>query len=335
MRELQINKNEAQQRFDKYLKKYLKNASSGFIYKMLRKKNITLNGKKADGSEILQVNDRVVLFFSEETLGKFHEEHAQYQPCPGAPGEALPILYEDEDIILVNKPAGLLSQKAKPSDVSVNEIMIDYLVNNGKISIEELSTFKPAVCNRLDRNTSGIVSFGKTLSGVQMLSDGFRKRAFQKYYLCVVSGTVTAGASVDGFLIKDSRTNRVTIRNGSGPGEGERISTEYLPVSHNGRLTLLKVLLHTGKNHQIRAHLASMGHPLVGDFKYGNPKVNEEMRKKYGVETQMLHSWELVIPEKKLDIYAPIPDRMMQFLTGEHLWEHGKQEDLGALPWRI
>lgn len=334
MRELQIKKNEAEQRFDKYLKKYLKNAPAGFIYKMLRKKNITLNGKKADGSEILHVNDKICLFFSEETLNKFHEEDNLYQPVRYT--DIIPqVLYEDEDIMLLNKPVGLLSQKAKPSDISINEIMIDYLVNNGKISIEELSTFKPAVCNRLDRNTSGIISFGKTLRGVQMLSEGFKEKYFQKYYLCAVQGILEERAAIDGFLIKDERANRVSVNIMKQSDKAERICTEYLPFCHNEQFTLLKVLLHTGKTHQIRAHLASIGHPLVGDFKYGNQKLNDKMRQKYGIQSQLLHAYELIIPAKEIDVTAPIPDSMIHFLKGEHLWEPGKQEDLEALHWRI
>ncbi len=330
MKELRINGNEAGQRLDKYLKKYLAEAPAGFIYKMLRKKNITLNEKKADGSEILSVNDKIRLFFSEETLGKFHKETAVYRPV-FKDTEKLEILYEDEDIMLVNKPAGLLSQKAKPSDISMNEIMIDYLVNNGKISIEELSTFKPAVCNRLDRNTSGIITFGKTLKGLQMLSKGFRERSFCKYYLCVVRGVLEKRASIDGFLIKDEAANRVAVSSKKQSDKAVRIHTEYLPVCHNGQFTLLKVLLHTGKTHQIRAHLASTGHPLVGDFKYGDGKLNHEMLKKYGIESQLLHAYELMIPAVNLDVTAPLPEQMMYFLKGEHLWEPGKQEVLEAL----
>lgn len=235
----------------------------------------------------------------------------------------------------MDKPVGLLSQKAKSEDISINEIMIDYLVNNGKITIEEFSTFKPSVCNRLDRNTSGIISFGKTLKGVQMLSEGFKERCFHKYYLCVVQGIVGDRAAIDGYLLKDGRTNRVSVSSKKQSDDADRIYTEYIPVCHNERFTLLKVLLHTGKTHQIRAHLASIGHPLVGDFKYGNRKLNDEMQKKYGIQSQLLHAYELIIPEKSLDVTAPVPEDMMHFLKGEHLWEPGKQEDLEALHWRI
>lgn len=349
MKELQIKQNEAGQRFDKFLKKYLKYAPGSFIYKMLRKKNITLNGKKADGSEILQKSDKVSLFFSDETLLKFHGTEPSCQPVKPRNEELLrnisilsdrtllrniSILYEDEDIVLADKPAGMLSQKASPSDVSFNEIMIDYLVNHGTISIEDFSTFKPSVCNRLDRNTSGIISFGKTLRGVQMLSEGFRSKRFQKYYLCVVSGVIKEKTVLDGFLVKDGNTNQVSISDKPSGDNAAPIVTEYVPVCDNGRFTVLKVRLHTGKTHQIRAHFAFTGHPLAGDFKYGDRNLNDEIKKKYGIRFQLLHAYELVIPDKNLDITAPIPKEMMEFLMGEQLWESGKQEVLEALHWK-
>ena len=152
MRQIEINANQSGQRFDKFLQKYMREATKSFIYKMLRKKNITLNGKKAQGNEKLESGDKVVLFFSEETLEKF---------CGGQPRKkegkkaAFPILYEDEQILLINKPAGLLSQKAKPEDVSLVELVQQY------VGCEP--GFSPGICNRLDRNTSGIVVAGKTL----------------------------------------------------------------------------------------------------------------------------------------------------------------------------
>lgn len=338
MKELQIKQNEVGQRFDKFLKKYLKEAPASFIYKMLRKKNITLNGKKADGSEILQESDKVSLFFSDETLLKFHGTELSCQPAGERKKEfqnRISILYEDTDILLADKPAGMLSQKAKPSDVSFNEIMIDYLVNHGTISIEDFSTFKPSVCNRLDRNTSGIITFGKTLKGVQMLSEGFREKRFQKYYLCVAGGVIREKMLLDGFLVKDGKTNQVYVSARPIGEDAAHIVTEYVPISDNGQLTFLKVKLHTGKTHQIRAHLAVSGHPLAGDFKYGDRKLNDALRKKYGIRFQLLHAYELVIPDRNIDVTAPIPKEMMEVLTGEQLWESGRQEALEALHWKI
>ena len=141
----------------------------------------------------------------------------------------------------------------------------------------------------------------------------------------MVKGVIRKAKVVDGFLVKDEKTNRVSVENLRSE-EAEYILTEYVPVCDNGRFTFLKVRLHTGKTHQIRAHLSSMGHPVVGDFKYGDKKLNGEVQRKYNISSQLLHGYELVIREKKLDITAPIPEKMMDFLKGEHLWESGKQE---------
>lgn len=327
MKELHIKGNDSGQRLDKYLKKYLNAAPQSFIYKMLRKKNIILNGSKADGSEILKDRDVVKMFLADETIEKFREQVKWDRVKTKC---FVDVLYEDEDILLVNKPVGVLSQKAKSNDISINEIIIDYLINNGKISIEELATFKPSVCNRLDRNTSGIITFGKTLKGTQVLSDGLKNRNMEKYYLCAVNGVISKRALIDGYLVKNHKTNKVSVI-ASPVADSERIVTEYIPVSNNGRVTFLKIKLHTGKTHQIRAHLASINHPLVGDYKYGYACENDIIKKKYGIKEQLLHAFEVFIPEINQRIYAPMPELMSKYIKGEQLWEPGNQEDLEVL----
>lgn len=328
MKELLINEKEAGQRLDKYLKKYLNNAPSGFLHKMLRKKNITLNGSKADGSELIHEKDRICLFLADDTINKFRKDikwdSTGIQEKPD-------ILYEDEDILLVNKPVGVLSQKASPQDVSINEIIIDYLIKNGTISMEELSVTKPSVCNRLDRNTSGIITFGKNLRGTRMLSGGLKERTIEKYYICVADGIISQRSVINGFLQKNEKTNKVFISEKKLSDDAEKIITEYIPVCNNGIYSLLKIKLHTGKTHQIRAHLASMGHPLIGDYKYGSLGQNDAVKKRYHIQSQLLHAFEIYIPAKDLRVFAPFPASMEQFLEGEHLWEPGNQEDLEAL----
>ena len=299
MREIVIEKNEAGQRLDKFLAKYMNEASKSFFYKMMRKKNITLNGKKCEGNEKLAEGDVVKLFLAEDTIEKFSSVQVQEVKKVD-----LDILYEDDEIILVNKPAGMLSQKAKETDESLVEDLIDYLLGSGKLTESGLRAFRPSVCNRLDRNTSGIVAAGKSLAGLQMLSGVFKDRSIHKYYQCLVSGEIRDVKTVDGWLLKDEKKNQVRIltdveakrfEGKGGDEEPKRIRTKYEPIATDGRFTLLRVTLLTGRSHQIRAHLASLGHPIVGDFKYGGvSKVNPSGRT---VKYQLLHSYRLEFPK--------------------------------------
>lgn len=299
MREIVIEKNEAGQRLDKFLAKYMNEASKSFFYKMMRKKNITLNGKKCEGNEKLAEGDVVKLFLAEDTIEKFSSVQVQEVKKVD-----LDILYEDDEIILVNKPAGMLSQKAKETDESLVEYLIDYLLGSGKLTESGLRAFRPSVCNRLDRNTSGIVAAGKSLAGLQMLSGVFKDRSIHKYYQCLVSGEIRDVKTVDGWLLKDEKKNQVRIltdveakrfEGKGGDEEPKRIRTKYEPIATDGRFTLLRVTLLTGRSHQIRAHLASLGHPIVGDFKYGGvSKVNPSGRT---VKYQLLHSYRLEFPK--------------------------------------
>lgn len=354
MREFQINSNEAGQRFDKYLKKLLCNAPGSFVYKMLRKKNITLNGKKADGTEKLNPGDEVKLFFSDETFDKFsgrEQTNSEYESLKhlsaslGKEHEGIEVVYEDDDILIMNKPSGMLSQKAEPDDVSANEYILQYLIEKGSLTEEMMRTFKPSVCNRLDRNTSGLLIAGKTLKGLQEMSAALKERTVQKYYRCIVKGEVHETAHIDGWLVKDEKSNRVTvyrelpekIKNaGDAKADGKqqadrkqpangkqsaneqtyaKIETEYRPITVKGGYTELEVHLITGRSHQIRAHLASIGHPIIGDVKYGDRNVNERFRKNLRIKSQMLHAYRIVFADKR-EVTAPCGEEYARF------WEY-------------
>lgn len=319
-----ISANEAGQRFDKYLKKLLKNAPDSFIYKMLRKKNIVLNGRKADGKEKLRPDDEVRLFLSDETFEKFSRRTdmdgaglPQYTQAYQALGN-LHILYEDDDILIVDKPSGILSQKAKPDDISINEWLTGYLISHHKLTADSLATFKPSVCNRLDRNTSGMVVCGKTLAGSQYLSRIIKDKSLEKYYYCLVSGRLTVKERVTGYLYKDTIQNKVTVyhRETDIPDlfkkDAMYIDTAFQSVRTANDITLLEVQLFTGKTHQIRAHLSALGHPILGDAKYGDAAINQ-MYAPRGVHCQLLHAHKLVFPSGRI-VECPPPAIFEQLL---------------------
>lgn len=323
MEKLIVGENEAGQRFDKYLGKLMREAPKSFLYKMLRKKNITLNGKKAAGNEMLCSGDEVKLFLSEETFQKFcGEKKAPKERC------SLSVIYEDRNILLVNKPVGMLSQPSEKGQLSLVEYVTGYLLDNGSISEKTLASFRPGVCNRLDRNTSGIVAAGKTLTGLQELSKLFHDRSIHKDYLCLVKGVLSEKKFIKGYLHKDTKYNKVVVYEKE-KQDSLPIETSYVPLGSNGHNTLLSVRLITGRTHQIRAHLASIGHPIVGDVKYGNKDVNEYFRRKYQLTYQLLHAYRLEFPDQcgKMENlsgtvhYAQLPELFHKIIKEEHLEE--------------
>lgn len=299
MQQIEITSQDAKQRLDKYLKRKFPEMGTGFLYKMLRKKNITLNGKKATGAELVQTGDLIQCFFSEETFNKFS-------------GNALPdleagkneykkaydflkdisVIYEDTHILLLDKPAGVLSQKAKPEDLSLNEWMIGYLLNNKSVTQDSLKHFKPSVCNRLDRNTSGIVICGKTLLGSSEISRMLKDRSLKKYYRTYVYGKMEGSQILTAYHRKNVKKNQAEISFIVSESEKKtvnEITTSYRSIETTNQYSYLEIELITGKTHQIRAHLSACGHPIVGDAKYG---INTKNDPHY----QLLHAYRVQFP---------------------------------------
>lgn len=301
MQQIEIRKNEAGQRLDKFLHKFMPLAPTSFFYKMLRKKNITLNNKRAEGSEKLMIGDKLSLYLSDETIQNFKKETHTFDEYEKAFHvlKNIEIVYEDEHVILMNKPAGVLSQKAGASDLSLNEWMIGYLLAQKHLGEKELLTFKPSICNRLDRNTMGLVIGAKSLEGSQKMSQLIKEHKIRKFYRMLVMGKVEKEETLEGFLIKDQESNKVRLTTKESKDKSAYIKTRYYPLQVFSDKTLVEAELITGKPHQIRIHLSSTGHPLLGDYKYGNRQWNDKYKKFFSVNSQLLYANRLEFPELK------------------------------------
>ena len=292
MKEIIIKSDEAGQRIDKYLKKLMPEAGTGFLYKMLRKKNIDLNGAKTDGSTILSSGDHIRIFFSDETYAKMQGGNNGNKKNITEPADKsgkssinIPVILETEDVIFLNKPAGILSQESEKGQISVNDFLRLHYGKNG-------GTYTPSVCNRLDRNTSGLLLAAKTYAGSRLVSDLIKTHSVRKKYLAIAEGEMTGEGVLNGYLVKDHERNIVCIKK-SGE-EKDAVRTGYKVLGQKGGFSVVEVELITGKSHQIRAHLSSIGHPLAGDIKYGGQPYK-------GVKYQLLHSWKLVLSDSSPD----------------------------------
>lgn len=389
MIELEIKQNDKDQRLDRFLKKYFDKAPLSMIYKMIRK-DVKINGKRGKEATLLAEGDVLQIYITEEQAHQFHSEKKQIRVA-----KQFTVAYEDEDMLIVSKPFGLLTHgdKREKKNTLANQVA-GYLQGKGEYDPASEQTFRPSPVNRLDRNTTGLVIFGKNAESLRRLSEEIKTReGIAKYYLTIVKGRVDEEMIIEDSLEKDENTNTVRIVNGKTSGqkkgmigsadsqvsesEGKHSVTIVRPLAWSGSAnlesanlgsgnqksanpesanlkragaisdshcgggqngkskkkngknssgsdgyTLVEAELVTGRTHQIRAHLAGIGHPIIGDAKYGDPKTNRRMKEKYGLSTQLLHAARLEFAGKEdiMKVTAPLPEtfnRIKQELFGD------------------
>lgn len=297
MKEIKITENEAQQRLDRFLRKYLPDYKLGDIYKLFRNKKVKVNNKREKENYMLQAGDMVQLYVAVAPQAEPKTAITQAKP--------IDIVYEDDNLLLINKPFGLLTHPDSPGD---RDTLIDRAICylSTQAGYIPSPTFAPSTCNRLDRNTGGIVIVAKNYTALKSANKLIRERGIKKLYLCVVKGAIEEAGEVKNFLLKDEDSNKVEILEQQEEG-AKGVHTKYRPVASNGEYSLMEVELITGRAHQIRAHFASIGHPIVGDAKYGDKKTNEFFYDRFKLKHQFLYAYQLVFKEA---------EEGLEYLTG-------------------
>lgn len=285
MKSFTAGKNDAGQRADKFLEKAVPLLPKNLMYRYIRTKRIKINGRRCEISQRIQEGDIIELYINDE----FFESASNTPAFMSAPPK-IDIVYEDENIILVNKKCGLVvhDDDRGTTDTLINRIQ-HYLYDKGEYDHENELSFAPALCNRLDRNTSGLVICAKNAESLRILSEKIKYREISKHYLCLTCGVPFPNEATEtAYLEKDENTKTVHISNKK-TENSKTVITKYKVLRQNGELALCEVDLITGRTHQIRAHMAHLGYPILGDGKYGSNEVN----RRYKIKTQALHAYRL------------------------------------------
>ncbi len=285
MKQFTVGKNDAGQRLDKFISKAVPALPQSLMYKEIRRKNIKVNGKRAQISAKLCEGDVVALYVKDEFFASVREKYDFLTAS-----RKLDIVYEDENLMLLNKSVGVLSH---PDNNEYNDTLISrvqrYLYEKGEYDPKAENSFTPSLVNRIDRNTGGIVIAAKNAESLRILNLKLKNREIHKYYLCVVHGIINKKSGVlEAWMIKDEGKNKAEVFDKEIPG-GKLMKTKYSVLAEKNDLSLVEVELLTGRTHQIRAQFAHIGHPLLGDGKYGTNALN----KKYGYKKQFLYSQKL------------------------------------------
>jgi len=283
VKKIEITENEAPQRIDRFLSKYLNNAQNSVIYRLLRKNIVRINSKRVKENEILQVGDIVSISLSDNQISDLQKEKPQI--C--AEELNLNIVYEDDEILVADKPVGLLTHPDKSEYKNTLATQVQtYLLHLCT------KTFRPAPVQRLDKNTSGLVIFAKTYNSLQFYNEQMRNRRIEKKYLAIVEGKIEKAGEIKGFLEKDGKKNKVFLS--QNPSDNSKfVHTEYFPKETKDRFSLIEITLHTGRSHQIRASMEYIEHPVVGDKKYNKNCFDGE---KY----QLLHAYKITLADGKI-----------------------------------
>ena len=284
---IEIGPNEARQRLDKFLRKLLKDVPLSAIFKALRKKDIRVNGKKQNEKYFLEEGDIVEIKYIQSKKEDKTKKFMKVDP------KRMKVCFEDENIVVVEKWPGILvhSDTSDNKEATLTDYVLCYLNDKGDYVPENEVTFTPAACNRLDRNTSGMIMFGKTFEGVKCVNEAIREDEVKKYYYTLAKGKVKSGL-YEGYIVKNPDTNISTVYDKE-VKNSKKISMDVKVVETNGAYSFLEINLITGRSHQIRAHLSHIGNPIIGDNKYGDKKLNSFFESKYGLNYQYLYAYKL------------------------------------------